>query len=175
MPFLPQSQGFQSVVDVFMRDPKRYLPYAQFIAAVMSEESELSRVERETIALHVSDLNGCGYCVGSHQAVLRGLGADKDAVSSVRMRPVLDFAHKLTQTPGAVDQADIDAVRAAGWSDQAVEDIINVVSLFASLNRLVDGLGIAGSPAVFEKSGPMIAQHGYDPLVQMLGQKAGAA
>lgn len=179
MPFLPQSQGFQSVVDVFMRDPKRYLPYAQFIAAVMSEESELSRVERETIALYVSDLNDCGYCVGSHQAVLRGLGVSAEAVSSAqasaRMRPVLDFAHKLTQAPGAIDQADIDTVRAAGWSDQAVEDIINVVSLFASLNRLVDGLGIAGSPAVFEKSGPMIAQHGYGPLVQALDQKAGAA
>jgi len=179
MPFLLRSQGFQSVVDVFMRDPKRYLPYAQFIAAVMSEESDLSRVERESIALYVSGLNECGYCVGSHQAVLRGLGADAAVApleqASARMRPVLDFARKLTLTPGAIDQADIDTVRAAGWSEQAVEDIVNVVSLFASLNRLVDGLGIAGSPAVFEKSGPMIAQHGYGPLAQALDQKAGAA
>jgi len=179
MPFLPHSQGFQSVADVFMRDPKRYHPFAQFIAGVMSGDSDLSRVERETIALYVSELNDCRYCVSAHQAVLRGLGADEAAVSSARaaprMRPVLELAHKLTQTPGAVDQSDIDAVQAAGWSEQAVEDVTIVVSLFAFMNRLVDGFGIEGSAKVFEKSGPMIAQHGYGPLAQALGQKTGAA
>ena len=166
-----------------VRGVDRHLPLIPRALACVwrqfSQVPELSRVERETIALYVSDLNDCGYCVGSHQAVLRGLGAGEGGVAleqaSAAMRPVLDFAHKLTLTPGAIDQVDIDTVRAAGWSDQAVEDIINVVSLFASLNRLVDGLGIAGSPAVFEKSGPMIAQHGYGPLVQALDQKAGAA
>jgi len=179
MPFSLHSQDFQSVADVFMRDPKRYHPFTQFIAGVMSGDSDLSRVERETIALYVSDLNDCRYCVGSHQVVLRGLGADEAAVSSAqaspRMRPVLELAHKLTQTPGAVDQSDIDAVRAAGWSDQAIEDVIIVISLFAFMNRLVDGFGIEGSSQVFEKSGPMIAQHGYGPLAQALGQKVGAA
>ena len=162
-----------------MRDSKRYLPFSQFIAEVMSGDSELSRVEREIVALYVSDLNDCQYCAGSHQAILRSLGADEGAVSSAqasaRMGPVLDFAHKLTLTPSAVGQSDTDTVRAAGWSDQAVEDIVNIVSLFAFMNRLVNGLGIEGSSVVFEKVGSMLAEQGYDPLVQALGQKAGAA
>ena len=182
MSFLSYSTDYQGVVDVFMRDPGRYLPFADLLAGVMSGASELSRPEREMIALHVSRLNDCEYCVGSHRAVLGGHGVDGVTIAAAeagslaegRMAPVLVFAARLTRSPGAVTQADIDALRDAGWSDQAVEDVINVVALFSFLNRLADGFGIKGSAEGFAQAGGMIAEHGYAPVAQMLRDKAAA-
>jgi len=153
MSYLSYSTNYQGVVEVFMRDPKRYLAFTQLLTEVMNGKSELSIPQREMIALYVSKLNECHYCVDSHRAVLAALGVDEAIISAVqtgslsdkRMTPVLVFAATLTQTPGTISQADVDAVRNAGWSDQSVEDVINVVSLFSYLNRLVDGFGIGGS------------------------------
>jgi len=63
-------------------------------------------------------------------------------------------------------------MQTAGWSDQSIEDVIKVVALFSFLNRLVDGLGIQGNAQVFAQAGAMIAEHGYDPVVQMVQGKA---
>lgn len=182
MSFLSYSSNFQSVVDIFMRDPTRYLPFTQLLAASMDGESELSKDEREIIAIYVSKLNNCHYCVGSHKAVLVALGlnpetiaaAEAGSVSDARMAPVLAFATKLTRDPGSVVEADVDAMRDAGWSEQAVEDVIGVASVFAFLNRLVDGFGVKGSTEGFSQSGEMIAKYGYGPVVQMVNGKATA-
>jgi len=182
MSFLSYSTDFQGVVDIFMHDPARYLPFTQLMAGIMDGESELSKAQREMIALHVSKLNDCHYCVGSHKAVLGALGiqhetideAESGSSSDSRMAPVLAFAAKLTRDPGAVAQSDIDAVKSVGWSEQSVEHIIRIVSLFAFLNRLVDGFGVKGSAEGFSQSGAMIARHGYGPVAQMVQEKSAA-
>ncbi len=179
MSFLTHSANFKGVVDVFMHDPAGYLPFTQLMAAIMDGESALSRSQREQIALHVSSLNDCHYCIGSHRAVLAGLGEGKQTIadaeagrsSDVKTRAGLEFAAKLTRQPGAVAQGDIDQLRSAGWSDQEAEEIIKVVSLFSFLNRLVDGLGVKGSDEAFVQAGQMIAAHGYGPVVQMVQGK----
>jgi uncharacterized peroxidase-related enzyme len=55
---------------------------------------------------------------------------------------MLDFAEKLTRTPSAVGQADVDAVLAAGFSAEEALDIIAVTALFNFNNRLTLGLGL---------------------------------
>lgn len=179
MSFFSYSTDYKGVVDVLMHDVGRYLPFSQLMAKIMSGESELSAPQREMIALHVSALNDCHYCVGSHRAVLASLGVDHSTIAAVeagavadeQMQPVLVFAAKLTQHPGEITRNDVDTLCKAGWSERAVEDIINVVSLFSFLNRLVDGFGIKGSTKGFSQAGEMIAEHGYEPVVQMLEQK----
>jgi len=185
MSFLEHSKSFKGIVDIFLHDPRRYLPVAQLVAALMDGESALSKAEREAIALYVSVLNDCHYCVGSHRAVLAALGADEAMLgdlaagsrdhAAARLRPVLDLAHKLTATPGRVAEDDVAAARAAGWPDSAIEDAIAIVSLFSLLNRLVDGMGIKGSAEGFRQAGAMVAEMGYGPVVQMVRQKAEAA
>ena len=56
---------------------------------------------------------------------------------------MLEFATKLTQTPGAMVEGDVEALRAVGLSDTAIHDVTQVVALFNYYNRLADGLGIA--------------------------------
>ena len=55
---------------------------------------------------------------------------------------MLTFAVKLTKTPGAMADADVDALRAAGFSDRDILDIVEVVGYYAYANRIADGLGI---------------------------------
>jgi uncharacterized glyoxalase superfamily protein PhnB len=59
-----------------------------------------------------------------------------------RQRAMLDYAVKLTRTPGAVREADLDPLRAHGLSDRDILDVNQVVAYFAFVNRIADGLGV---------------------------------
>ena len=55
---------------------------------------------------------------------------------------MLRFAVKLTAAPGAMEDADVEALRSAGFSDRDILDIVEVVGYYAYANRVADGLGI---------------------------------
>lgn len=55
---------------------------------------------------------------------------------------MLRFAVKLTVQPGAMNEADVEALRTAGFSDRDILDIVEVVGYYAYANRVADGLGI---------------------------------
>ncbi len=55
---------------------------------------------------------------------------------------MLQFAVKLTLTPAAMNDADTDALRSAGFSDRDILDIVEVVGYYAYANRIADALGI---------------------------------
>ena len=59
---------------------------------------------------------------------------------------MLRFAIKLTTAPGAMNDADVDALRSAGFSDRDILDIVEVVAYYAYANRIADGLGIETEP-----------------------------
>ena len=63
-----------------------------------------------------------------------------------RMKPLLAYAGKLTEAPSRVIDADADVVYAAGWSEEALVHTIAVCAYFNQMNRLVEGVGIVGSP-----------------------------
>ncbi len=55
---------------------------------------------------------------------------------------MLAYAVKLTHTPWAMAQADVQALRDAGFSDADILDINQVTGYYAYVNRLADGLGV---------------------------------
>ncbi len=59
---------------------------------------------------------------------------------------MLRFAVKLTAKPSSVDDADVEALRAAGFSDRDILDIVEVVGYYAYANRVADGLGLELEP-----------------------------
>ncbi len=61
-------------------------------------------------------------------------------------RAVLDFAVKLTRTPGDMMPSDLDALRQNGLSDLAIHDIVQVAAYFNYINRIADGLGVDLEP-----------------------------
>ena len=84
---------------------------------------------------------------------LRRLIADDELVAAVehdwttaplspKRTAMLGFAVKLTATPAATSDADVDALREAGFSDRDILDIVEVVGYYAYANRIADGLGL---------------------------------
>ena len=61
-------------------------------------------------------------------------------------REMLDYAVKLTKTPAAVGPSDLELLRAAGFDDEAIHEIVQITALFAYYNRLADGLGVELEP-----------------------------
>lgn len=64
------------------------------------------------------------------------IGLDDKRVAMLR------YCEKLTRTPHAMERADVDALRAVGFSDDDVLHIVQVCGYFAFVNRLADGLGV---------------------------------
>lgn len=59
---------------------------------------------------------------------------------------MLDYAIKLTLTPAAMSEADVESLRRAGFDDGAIHDIVQVTGLFNLYDRLADGLGLDPEP-----------------------------
>jgi uncharacterized peroxidase-related enzyme len=62
------------------------------------------------------------------------------------VRALCDFAVELAYRPASIDQGSIDALRAHGWSDEAIHDAIQVIGYFNYVNRVADGVGIEDEP-----------------------------
>ncbi|MFK7941908.1 MAG: hypothetical protein AB8B85_03205 [Paracoccaceae bacterium] len=54
----------------------------------------------------------------------------------------MSFFPSLTESPSAVVQTDVDALLPAGWSEDGIHDIISVMSIYAFINRLLEGSGM---------------------------------
>ena len=67
---------------------------------------------------------------------------------------MLRYAHKLTATPAAMQRRDVDALRAAGFADEDVLALCEVVAYYAYANRIADGLGLALEEAPPKSSAP---------------------
>jgi len=55
---------------------------------------------------------------------------------------MVDYAVKLTRTPGAVTREDVQALREVGFDDAGILDICQVAAYYNYVNRLADGLGV---------------------------------
>ncbi len=73
----------------------------------------------------------------------------------------LDLVNRASVT---IRQPDVDAVLAAGWSQEAVYDAVTVCALFNFYNRWIDATGVQDMPAAaYEAAGQRMAAHGYAP------------
>jgi AhpD family alkylhydroperoxidase len=100
------------------------------------------------VSLAVSTLNGCRYCV-LHQVVgLRRQGVEvskllalkkEDSALTPEERAAVDFARKLTKSPGDVTDADWKRLSAA-FPGRAAADVLLQTCAFAFMNRFTDGL-----------------------------------
>jgi uncharacterized peroxidase-related enzyme len=61
---------------------------------------------------------------------------------SGKERTLLDYVWKLSKTPGAMTQTDIDGLRAAGWSDPQIVATVHVCAFFAYMNRIASAFGV---------------------------------
>jgi uncharacterized peroxidase-related enzyme len=136
-----------NVLASYSFDPVKLRAFSDMYGDLMLGESGLSKLEREMIAVVVSSINKCFYCLTAHGAAVRELSGDpilgelmvmnyRAAELPVRQRAMLDFADKLTKTPAEVVETDREALRTAGWSDRDIWDISATVAFFNMSNRM---------------------------------------
>jgi uncharacterized peroxidase-related enzyme len=80
-------------------------------------------------------------------AVRSGAWAEEGAPLSAPDRAMLAFAVKLAREPRAITRDDVAALRAAGFDDTAIHDVVQITGFFSYYNRLADGLGIDPEPS----------------------------
>jgi uncharacterized peroxidase-related enzyme len=129
--------------------PEELRAFMAYHDALMEKESGLSKAEREMIVVATSGKNECQYCVVAHGAILRiraknPLIADQVAVNyrkadiSARQRAMLDFAMKVSRDAGAVEDADLAALKPHGFVDEDIWDIAAIAAFFALSNRMAN-------------------------------------
>ena len=83
---------------------------------------------------------------------------------SDRDKALFEFLEKMNAQSNRVRRADIEAVKAAGWSEEAIYDAITVCALFKFYNAWIDATGVHDMPAAaYEMSGKRLATQGYRP------------
>ncbi|WP_256471585.1 peroxidase-related enzyme [Oceanicola sp. 502str15] len=124
---------------------------------LMLADSGVTKLEREMIAVVVSSINHCFYCLVAHGQAVRALSGDpalgemlvmnyRVAELPEKQRAMLDFAAKLTESCAKVDDEDRAALRAVGWSDRDIWDIASVVGFFNMTNRVATATEMKPNP-----------------------------
>jgi uncharacterized peroxidase-related enzyme len=166
---LPEPASLADVMAAYPDLARLAVPLAQHI---LRGPSPLSPALRELLFAYGSALNACSFCAGMHRAVAEALGADGSLVEALladidtapvadRERPLFHYLRKLTLTPSRMAAEDAAAVRAAGWSDDALHGVVAVSALHNFFNRWVDGCGVRANAAELRAGGRQFAEYGY--------------
>ena len=140
-----------NVLRAYSFNEEKLKPFMAMYDELMLGESELSKLEREMIAVSVSSVNHCFYCLAAHGSAVRRLSGDQAlgelmvmnyrvADLELRQRTMLDFAVKLTLRPHEIVEEDRSNLRNQGFSNEAIWDICAVASFFNMSNHMVSGV-----------------------------------
>ena len=139
-----------NVLRAYAFDIEKLNAFTSMYNDLMLGDSGLSKLEREMIAVVVSSINKCFYCLVAHGAAVRQLSGDpvlgemmvmnyKVAPLDERQRAMLDFAAQLTKASADVEEADRQRLRDVGFTDRDIFDIASVAGFFNMTNRVASG------------------------------------
>jgi uncharacterized peroxidase-related enzyme len=134
--------------------PESIVKHIDLYLEIMFSKSELSRAEREMVAVIVSANNNCEYCQIHHAEALNNYWKDDEKVMQLRRDytsldlsdkhlSLCNYARILTLDPGKANEEDLTApMKAVGLSDSAILDATLVIAYFNFVNRIVQGLSV---------------------------------
>ena len=143
-----------NVLSAYTFDERKLRAFSDFYNDLMLGDSGLSKLEREMIAVAVSSVNHCYYCLTAHGAAVRQLSGNPKLGDQLAMNyraaeglsdkqvAMLDFADKMTRRPHAIVEEDRQTLRDVGFSDRDIWDIANVAAFFNMTNRVASAIGM---------------------------------
>ena len=136
-----------NVLRSYAFDDKKLRAFTDMYNDLMLGASGLTKLEREMIAVAVSSVNHCYYCLTAHGAAVRELSGNpklgeqmvmnyRVADLTPKQKAMLDFAVLLTEAPATIEDDDRQMLREAGWSDRDIFDIASTAAFFNMSNRM---------------------------------------
>lgn len=118
---------------------------------LMLGESNITPLEREMIAVVVSSINRCYYCLVAHGNSVRKLSKNPELGEQMAInyrladlkpnqRAMMDFAIKMTEESYKIEEIDRQTLRDNGYSDQDIWDIASIASFFNMSNRMASAI-----------------------------------
>lgn len=137
-------QRMDNVVLTAMHRPDFWgRPFFTLGPEVLRGQSFWTVGEREYMAMVVSRLNDCPFCLRAHTETTRieargEVSVDDASVMRAELAAALTLLERLTKDPESFGPADVDAARKAGVPDEAIIDALHVCLLFNTVNRMAN-------------------------------------
>jgi uncharacterized peroxidase-related enzyme len=136
-----------NVLRAYAFDTAKLDAFSAMYNDLMLADSGLSKLEREMVAVVVSSINKCFYCLTAHGQAVRALSGDpklgemlvmnwRAADLDARQTAMLTFAEKITKASAETTEADGACLRDAGFTDRDIWDIASVTGFFNMTNRM---------------------------------------
>ncbi|MCF6444436.1 peroxidase-related enzyme [Nereida sp. MMG025] len=146
-----------NVLQAYAFDIEKLRAFTGMYNDLMLAESGLSKLEREMIAVVVSSINKCFYCLTAHGAAVRQLSGDpalgemmvmnwRAADLDARQTAMLGFAEKVTKASAEITEDDRNALRGVGFGERDIWDIAAVVGFFNMSNRMASAVDMRPNP-----------------------------
>lgn len=142
-----------NIMKVHSLNPSIMEAHMDFYMDIMFRSSSLSRENCELVAIIVSKLNDCEYCVNHHKVALNHYWKDEERLQrllndineadlSEKQVEMVSYAEKVTLDPTSVSQEDFRNLQNVSLSDRNIHDLVVVVGYFNFVNRVALGLGV---------------------------------
>ena len=152
-----------NVLLAYAFDENKLEVFTKMYNELMLGDSGLSKLEREMIAVTVSSVNKCYYCLTAHGAAVRELSGDPILGEQLvmnyhvanlkeREKEMLDFSVKLTKSSSEVAENDRQKLRDVGFSDRDIWDISAVAAFFNMTNRVASATEMKPNDEYHSKS-----------------------
>ncbi len=170
----------ESVAAVLRRYPRQAMLITELADQLMrSGECAFTSKERELIGAFTSGTNDCTYCYDTHRVTAEAFGVDEGLLESMlrdldgsavdeKLKPVLRFVKKLTESPSRMVQADLDAIFDAGWGEDDFHYAVMICALFNFMNRMIDGYGVKNTAEGRLMRGQLLVDTGYRVVTDAL-------
>jgi uncharacterized peroxidase-related enzyme len=138
----PGYEGIPNFLKILAQSPAAALAY--LLAEGALAQGRLSGRQREQIALAVAEINGSPYCLRAHSAAGRNAGLTIEEIESARRAAAADakadrmlrFTQSMVLQRGEISDADLGALRQAGFSDAEIIEIVANIALNVFANYL---------------------------------------
>lgn len=146
-----------NVLRAYAFDIEKLNAFTAMYNNLMLADSGLTKLEREMIAVAVSSINRCWYCLVAHGAAVRELSGDpvlgermafnwRTADLDDKQRAMLEFSDKVTMASYTIEEPDRQALRDVGFSDRDIFDIASVAGFFNMTNRVASAVAMQPNP-----------------------------
>ena len=133
--------------------PQTMKSHLDLYLSIMFNKSHLKREDKELLAVIVSIVNDCPYCISHHVEALLHYWKDQSKIDrlinsmdfsdlSDSQKILANFAVKLSRNPGTNNEDDVKQLRKVSFSDKEILEIVLIISYFNFVNRIALGLGV---------------------------------